>query len=354
MNRKYFLLGLFIVVLYGFWYLYQPYLTQIFIASLLALATTDLNVVLEKKFKIKVLSVIVLTILLSVLFFVPLVYSLLSMRDISTFVDEDTIRKVIAIKNSFELPDFLGIFKPHIKDFIDSINAPDIAQSIIGYISGIVKQSAGFFKDMILVLIFYFFVNLYGRELVRYIKSVLPFDKNSTFFLEISNVMSIVFYSILITAILEGALFAVIMMGYGYDGLLFGILYGFASLVPVVGGLVMWLPISLYEYSSGNTVASFVIAIYSVVVISGIADTIIKPIIIKYVSNKMIGNRTKVHEIIIFFAIIAGLSTFGFWGMIIGPAITTFFISFLNIYKVLLEEEKNVEVHEERSFKRLY
>ncbi len=350
MNRKYFLFGLFIVVLYGFWYLYRPYLTQIFVASLLALATTNLNVFLEKKIKIKVLSVTVLTILLSVLFFVPLVYSLLSMRDISNFVDEDTIRKIIAIKNSLELPDFLGAFKPQIKEFIDSINAPDIAQSIISYISGIVKQSAGFFKDMILVLIFYFFVNLYGRELVRYIKSVLPFDKNSTFFLEISNVMSVVFYSILITAILEGALFALIVIGYGYDGLLFGILYGFASLIPVIGGLVMWLPISIYEYSNGQIVASFVIAIYSVVVISGIADTIIKPIIIKYMSNKMIGNRTKIHEIIIFFAIIAGLSTFGFWGMIIGPAITTFFISFLNIYKVLLEEEK----HDDKAIRHLY
>jgi predicted PurR-regulated permease PerM len=354
MNRKYFLFGLFMVVLYGFWYLYQPYLTQIFVASLLALATTSLNVLLEKKIKIKVLSVTVLTILLSVLFFVPLVYSLLSMKDISNFVNEDTIKKVIAIKNGFELPDFLGIFKPHIKEFIDSINASEIAQDIIGYISGIVKQSAGFFKDMILVLVFYFFVNLYGKELVRYIKSVLPFDKNSTFFLEISNVMSVVFYSILITAILEGALFAVIMIGYGYDGLLFGILYGFASLIPVIGGLVMWLPISIYEYSSGHIIASFVISIYSIVVISGIADTIIKPIIIKYMSNKMIGNRTKIHEIIIFFSIIAGLSTFGFWGMIIGPAITTFFISFLNIYKVLLEEEKNIEVYEKRNGKYLY
>jgi predicted PurR-regulated permease PerM len=44
----------------------------------------------------------------------------------------------------------------------------------------------------------------------------------------------------------------------------------------------------------------------------------------------------------IFFAIVAGLTTFGFWGMIIGPAITTFFISFLKIYKVLLDEDERV------------
>jgi predicted PurR-regulated permease PerM len=43
--------------------------------------------------------------------------------------------------------------------------------------------------------------------------------------------------------------------------------------------------------------------------------------------------------LVIFFAMLAGLTTFGFWGVIIGPAITTFFISFLKIYHKVLHEE---------------
>ncbi len=153
--------------------------------------------------------------------------------------------------------------------------------------------------------------------------------------------MSIVFYSILITAILEGALFAIIAMMYGQDGLLFGILYGFASLIPIVGGALMWVPLALYEYANGNTVAAIVISVYSIVIISIVADTFIKPIIIEYVNDVMIKTPTKINALIIFFAILAGLTTFGFWGMIIGPAITTFFISFLKIYKVLMEEDQD-------------
>lgn len=46
----------------------------------------------------------------------------------------------------------------------------------------------------------------------------------------------------------------------------------------------------------------------------------------------------KLDELVIFFAIIAGLSTFGFWGMILGPAITAFFLTILNLFEARTKE----------------
>jgi predicted PurR-regulated permease PerM len=46
------------------------------------------------------------------------------------------------------------------------------------------------------------------------------------------------------------------------------------------------------------------------------------------------------NELVIFFSIIAGLSSFGFWGMILGPAITAFFLTILKLF-----EEKSLEVN---------
>jgi predicted PurR-regulated permease PerM len=203
----------------------------------------------------------------------------------------------------------------------------------------ILKGSANFVKDMIIILIFYFFVNLYAKPLIEYLKDVLPFEKKSLFFVEISSVMNIVFYSTLITAIFEGTLFAIIAMIYGYNGLLFGILYGFASLIPVVGGLLLWLPLSLYHYSTEDSFGAVMIASYSVLVISLIADTFIKPFIIEYVNEKAVTTPSNISSLVIFFAMLAGLTTFGFWGVIVGPAITTFFISFLKIYHKVLHEK---------------
>ena len=340
MNRKYFLLGLFLFVLYWVWYLYQPFWMPLFIASLLALATSNLNLFLDRYFKHQMTKSIVLTLILGLLFFAPIVYALNSLSMIMQHFDASIIDKMVNVKNHLEIPDFLGAVKPQIQEFLDGINSKEIAKSVVKYMTIVLKNSADFLKDMVMILVFYFFANYYGKELVRFLKGILPFDENSAFFQEISNVMNIVFYSTLVTAIFEGALFSIITEVYGYDALLFGILYGFASLIPVIGGALMWVPLSLYQFSTGDVTGAWIIALYSIIVISVIADTFIKPVIISEITHMMVDSSSRMNPLIIFFSIIAGLTSFGFWGVIIGPAITTFFISFVKIYKVLLDEEK--------------
>jgi len=137
----------------------------------------------------------------------------------------------------------------------------------------------------------------------------------------------------------EGILFGAAISYMGYNGLLFGIMYGFASLIPVVGGILMWLPFMAYEFSVGNSVNAVFIALYSIVVISIVADTFIKPIIIREINQCLLNEGdTKMNELVIFFAIIAGLSTFGFWGMIVGPAITAFFFTILKLFEARSKE----------------
>lgn len=154
---------------------------------------------------------------------------------------------------------------------------------------------------------------------------------------EVSNVMSVVFYSMVLNAILQGILFGIITKFYGYDAILMGILFCFSSLIPVVGGALVYVPISLYEFANGNLNAALVIFLYSVIMISFVADTLVKPYIIKWINNKLVEIPTQINELLIFFAMIAGISSFGFWGIILGPAILTFFISTLKLYVILNE-----------------
>jgi len=91
----------------------------------------------------------------------------------------------------------------------------------------------------------------------------------------------------------------------------------------------------------GNSANAIFIVIYSIVVISIIADTFIKPLIIKEINTRLLkADDTKMNELVIFFAIIAGLATFGFWGMILGPAITAFFLTLLKLFEARSEECK--------------
>jgi predicted PurR-regulated permease PerM len=119
-------------------------------------------------------------------------------------------------------------------------------------------------------------------------------------------------------------------------------MYGFASLIPIVGGLIMWLPLSLFELSNGHINNAIIIALYSIVIISILADNFIKPIIISYINKFFVLNgEPQINSLLIFFSIIAGLGAYGFWGMILGPAITALFVSILKIYSLIkLNENK--------------
>jgi len=114
-----------------------------------------------------------------------------------------------------------------------------------------------------------------------------------------------------------------------------GILYGFASLVPIIGGALMWVPVSLYLWVTQGSSPALIVAAYSIIIISIIADTFIKPVIIKHIDYKLLKQTQAVSEVLVFFSIIAGLTTIGFWGMIIGPAVTTIFIAILKLYHQL-------------------
>ncbi|MFT5835145.1 MAG: putative PurR-regulated permease PerM [Sulfurimonas sp.] len=343
MKPQYFVAVLFATSLYWMYLLYAPFLLSITIAALLAISTSNIQDSLEKLFNSKLAAASISSFLLAVLFFAPLGYFLATLTiklnsiDPQVFVGIETY-----IKEWIKTPPaYLSFIKPYAVDALKDIDVNSFTTKAISLTGTIGSFSAGFLKNAFLIIIFYFFYQYNGAHIVEFLKRVVQMsvDETTTLTKELSAVMSVVFYSIIVTAMFEGILFGVAVSFMGYNGLLFGIMYGFASLIPVVGGTLMWLPFMLYEFSIGDSSSAIFITLYSIVVISIIADTFIKPLIIKEINNRLLKeDDTRINELIIFFAIIAGLATFGFWGMILGPAITAFFLTILKLFEARTKE----------------
>jgi predicted PurR-regulated permease PerM len=54
--------------------------------------------------------------------------------------------------------------------------------------------------------------------------------------------------------------------------------------------------------------------------------------IIKVIQEDFLKCTIQINSILIFFSILAGMSTHGFWGMILGPAVTSFLIAITKVY----------------------
>lgn len=351
MKPQFFIAALFAVSLYAMYYLYSPFLLVILIAGLLAISTSNIQSFLEYYLKNRLFAALVSSLLLAVLFFAPLGYFLTTLTIKLNTLSSETLDQVIVTIREFVAnpPSYLLFLKPYLLDGVKDLDINLLTSNALSIAGHIGAFSAGFLKNAFLVIIFYFFALYNGSVMIDFLKRIVQMSVEESTLLarELSDVMSVVFYSIITTAMFEGILFGAAISYMGYNGLLFGIMYGFASLIPVVGGILMWLPFMIYEFSIGNSVNAIFIAVYSIVVISIIADTFIKPVIIKKINQRLLNeDDTKMNELVIFFAIIAGLTSFGFWGMILGPAITAFFFTILKLFEARSQEclDKNVNI----------
>jgi len=331
-NKSLTITALFVLSLVGAYSIYKPFLLSIVVAILLSMATYNLTKKLIKYFNSRKLSAIITSLLLILILFAPIVYMATTGVGYISQLDVETINEVTSgIKTFTEKI-------PYVKEWsqigLSDERIAGYIQESTSYMTTAGSAGLGFVKNMILVLVFYFIINFYGERFFDLIRALMPVSrmKSAKMIHEVSSTMEVVFYSIVVTAIFEGFLFGVMVSYFGFNGLLFGVIYGFASLIPIIGGAVVWIPVALYSWSNMDANTAIFITGYSIVVISIIADTFIKPVIIKVIKEDLLKSTIEINEIVIFFSIIAGMSTYGFWGMILGPAITSFLIAITKVY----------------------
>jgi predicted PurR-regulated permease PerM len=316
----------------GAYSIYKPFLLPLTVAILLTMATYNLTKKMIKFFKSRKISAGIATLLLVLIIFAPIVYMATTGVGYMSELSVEKIKHVTVVFKTFgeEIP----IVKEWIATALSDEKIAEYIQGATSYLTTAGSVGLGFVKNMILVLVFYFLINYYGERFFELVRALMPINKmkSAKMIHEVSSTMEVVFYSIIVTAIFEGFLFGIMVSYFGFNGLLFGMIYGFASLIPIIGGAVVWLPVSLYAWTTIDANAAIFIASYSVVIVSIIADTFIKPVIIKVIKEDLLKSNIEVNEIVIFFSILAGMSTYGFWGMILGPAITSFLIAITKIY----------------------
>jgi predicted PurR-regulated permease PerM len=323
---------LFILALIGAYSIYEPFLLSIVVALLLTMATANMHNSISMRVNSDYISATLLTLGMFILLFVPIIYiATIGVQYIST-IDAEMITKIT--QKITKLAENIPIVNDWINENLSDEKVLDTIKKSTATITKAGTKSFAFIKDIFFVIVFYFILNLNGEKFFNLMRNFLPMrdEDGNRILTEIGSTMEIVFYSILVTAIFEGILFGIMVSFFGFNGLLLGVIYGFASLIPVVGGIIVWLPVSLFAWSSKDVNTALFIALYSVIIISIIADTFIKPIIIKYIKDNVLKSSVKINEMLIFFSILAGMSSYGFWGMILGPAITSFLIAISRVY----------------------
>ncbi|GGH16092.1 AI-2E family transporter [Sphingobacterium alkalisoli] len=206
--------------------------------------------------------------------------------------------------------------KPFFKD-IDLSNEALLAslQSLTRYIPSVLNSVAEVGINILVALFVLYFMQVHAKRMETYIYSAIPLSPKSKkeIWAEVKLMVRSNAIGIPILGLCQGV---VAMMGYWFfdieNYILWGILTGVSSIIPVLGTMTIYVPICLITLASGQTTNAIGLSIYCFLLVGGIDN------ILRFTILKQLGN---VPPLITVFGVLLGLNMFGMLGLIFGPLI---------------------------------
>lgn len=196
---------------------------------------------------------------------------------------------------------------------------PRAGQWLVG---GIVN----FAVNLVVLLFVLYFMLIGGLRMETYCREILPFDRCAARSV-MREIHMIVRSNAIVIPLLAVSQGVVAYVGYllCVPGAAFwGVLTCFATILPIVGTALVWLPLAAYMSLDGNWGQGVGLVMYGTLVVTQV-DNLVRMVMQKKMAD--------VHPLITIFGVFIGLSLFGFMGVIFGPLMLAMFVFCVNVFK---------------------
>ena len=211
--------------------------------------------------------------------------------------------------------------------------ATSVSQILLKGTFGVVGGAVGFVAKLFFVLFTMFYLFRDAPLAVSRLQDLLPMSqtRSGEMLRHIREVINASVYGVVAIAMLQGALGGFMLWVLGVSAaLLLGVLMGVFSMVPVVGGALVWLPTVIVLLIAGHTTSAIVLAVWCVLVV-GSVDNFLRP--------KLVGGRTQMHDLMIFFSVLGGVQVFGMMGLLLGPVVFAITMALLAVFREAPHED---------------
>lgn len=330
--------GLYLALFYLLYLIMKPFLYPILWAGILTVIFSPIYKKILKLTKHKeTLSASITMIIIVLVVIIPSIYiSTVLISEIIDFVKKMPSELNIDLTKIYELSFFTNIFSLLRDSF--NINVSDIkiafSQKLKDISIVVITKAEQFLLDLpsgftnfFITLFTTFFLLRDGKTFGGLIKNLLPLSKTEIdyYFDKLKRVVYATFIGVLLTASIQGLIAFIAFYFIGIkSSLLLGLLVSIASLVPVVGSALVWVPLAIYLIATGLILKGVLVIIVGVLFISTV-DNFVRPIFLhQYLS---------LHLLLTFFSLFGGIKAFGLIGIFLGPIIISAFIGCCMFYQ---------------------
>ena len=331
-----FLLSLLAVTLAFAYVIAEPFLKPVAFAAIIAIAAFPLHERVQKKIAKPGWAALASTLMLILLFLVP--FGLLLVKASN--------EAVIAAQRLGEKSASEGGFVPFVMSLVErpmgfigrylDLSRVDLQGQLTERLNSIsvfllrsgaivLGNLAGFIGDALIAFVTLYFFLKDGRRILETLESFSPLSEAQTRKLMKGVGDSIIanVYGIVAVGAAQGILAATAMALVGIpSAVLLGIAAAVCSLIPIVGPALVWVPATIYLFASGQVWRGVFLLIWCSVVV-GSADNVIRPWVI--------AGRVEIHPLVLLFALIGGVASFGFLGLFLGPIVVSILMALLEM-----------------------
>jgi predicted PurR-regulated permease PerM len=350
MQREQLQLSLFLlvaaIVFYLFFRIMLPYLIPICWAAVFTIIFFPLQKRLLGRLNKPNLAALLMCLLVLVLIIGPVTYLFVAV----VYQAADAVAGIDELYSSGQLKQLLDIDWPFwqtIKNIVapyyelTQIDLDQFVKDTIGKVSSVVLDQTSwlianatktvFSFGLMVFTMFYLFRE--GDELVARIKRLLPLDAAQTdkAFDQLREVVQATMYGGVAVALLQGLLGGILFAAVGIESAVFwGAVMAFLSLLPFIGAFLVYVPAGIALILAGSTVSGLVVIAIGVAVISQ-ADNVVRPY--------LISGKTSMHPLLLFFAILGGITMWGLVGLVVGPMVAAAFVILIKIVEMRLRPD---------------
>lgn len=244
-------------------------------------------------------------------------------QNFNDIIESEFIQKVIQKAQS------LGISLP-------ITEKSELKNSVLGLIHGyssklfvigtnFVSSAGSFIVSLVFIVFALYFCFIDGPYLGNLIKKAIPIEPTHMKVLttKFSDITKNLFAGYILVALYQGLAAFIIMLCFKVPGALFlSVILMFTTFIPISGAATVWLPVGIVICATRSFIQGIIFLILSAFCIS-FMDNFLRPLFLK--------DRINVHPLVIFFAILGGISFFGINGLILGPLIVILFFTVLDL-----------------------
>lgn len=329
------LLAATVIALYLCWSMLLPFIEVLLWAVVLVIVFYPVHMRIERRLKRPTLSALISCLLVIVTILVPLtLITYAVVRELTGFAQNLQANvEALLDPNSPTVGRFLKWLEQYVD--INQLRSQQFIAERLRTLSGsIANRTLGFVGGVVGVVIEVFFVifTMYylfrdGDRVRAALRFSLPLEgsKANEIFNRTRDVISASVYGVLVIATIQGALGAFIFLVLRLPSpLLWGVVMMFFSMIPMAGAFIVWVPAAIYLMIIGDWTKAIILIAFGILVI-GMVDNFLRP--------KLVGERTRLHELLIFFSVLGGLQVFGVLGLVLGPVVVAVTIALLDIVR---------------------